>query len=411
MTPLLGIAAAHVLGAMVLSVANGSPLRHSLTRPTGAVVTLGILHLVSLGAVGYGVLAVGAAAAWALRPTEQSEQTRWPVLLSISLTMLVLARSASPTSWDELVWLGKARLESLGFGAGVQAALDPGAHVIPPGYPTLWPSAVGWLSLGRDALNTHTRAATLLVLLTTAVALHTWAPRIERRNLLALVAAFAAPLVWVHARSVYADLPVGLLGLALLGQLLSSRDGRVGLEPIATAVVLTGFKDEGLAHVLAATGAAVLAHGRLTTQWRRLLPAGVALATAVGWHWLLNRAQVVNTDHALALPYWPWVPKLAALLWLHATDIFSWGVFWAVAAVAALRGGSALPVRALRWLVLADLACIAIELLSGPERVRVFAENGTLVNRLLMQAWPAAAACVVAALSNSLPSTTAATER
>ena len=41
----------------------------------------------------------------------------------------------------------------------------------------------------------------------------------------------------------------------------------------------------------------------------------------------------------------------------------------------------------------------AAALLSGPERVRVFAENGTLLNRLLLQLWPCAALVVWRTLS------------
>jgi hypothetical protein len=215
---------------------------------------------------------------------------------------------------------------------------------------------------------------------------------------LALVAVLATPLAWVHLRSTYVDLPVGLLGLALAGHLVGAGGGRPPVEALATAIVLVGFKDEGLAHVLAATAAAWLVAERKRAAWRLLAPALVALLTVAAWRFLMRGAGVDNADHALAAPYWPWAPKLASLLWLHATDVLSWGVFWAVALAVLLRKADGAGPRALRWLVLVNLAFIAVALLCGPERVRVFAENGTLLNRLLMQLWPGAAVAVLASL-------------
>ena len=400
--PLLALALLHVVGAGLLAVAARLPVRLALRRPSAALVALAVLALASLGMPGLGLLAALAGAGWMARParpTMEASPIPWPFLGA--LTALVLARPLVPTQWDELVWLGKARLESLGFGAGVRAALDSSQHLVPPGYPPLWPSAVGWLALGRDALPAHTLAASVLVLLALAAALEAWAPLVERPSPLAVAVALAAPLAWVHLRSTYVDLPVGLLALALLGQLLRSVDGRPPVEALALAVLLAGFKDEGLAHVVAATVAAWVVVGRTRAAWRLLLPALLALLFAGTWRALLASAGISDSDHALAAPYWPWVPKLGALLWLHASDVFSWGVFWAVVIAVMVRRGPGDASRALRWLVLCDLAFVAVELLCGPERVRVFAENGTLVNRLLMQLWPAAAALVVLGLGDS----------
>jgi hypothetical protein len=55
--------------------------------------------------------------------------------------------------------------------------------------------------------------------------------------------------------------------------------------------------------------------------------------------------------------------------------------------MAAARGGR-LEARGLGFALVANLAFMMVALLVGPERVRVFAENGTLLNRLLMQLWP-----------------------
>lgn len=392
----LGLAALHALGALLLTAAR-TPWPHALRSPSVAWAALAALHLISFGPAGVVLLGLAAVALWRVRgAAPEPPQAPWALLGG--LAVLVLARPWVPTQWDEFVWLGKARLEALGFGAGARAALAPAEHLIPPGYPSLWPSAVGWLSLGRDGLAAHVVAGSLLVLLAGAAALEAWTPLLRARGKvgrLAPLAAVAAPLVWVHLRSTYVDLPVGLLGVALLGQLLR---GNVALAT-ALAVALVGLKDEGVAHVVAATLAALLATGTRRPSWPHLAPAGVALLAAATWRGLLALHQVTNVDHSLGAPYWPWLPTFARLFWLHATDIFSWGVFWAVALAVVLRGLSGREGRALRWLMAANLGFMAVGLLAGPERVRVFAENGTLVNRLLLQLWPGAALAVLFALA------------
>lgn len=399
---LAGLVLLHALGAVLIALASRTSWRAALARPSSALVALAALYLVSLGAPGVGVLVVAAVATRWRRPRTDLVPARFPWPAFVALAALVLARPWVPTQWDEYVWLGKARLESLGFGAGVRAALDASQQLIPRGYPTLWPSAVGWVSLGHDALSTHTLAASLLVLLALAAALDAWAPLLpDRLGWPAIAAVLAVPLAWVHMRSTYVDLPLGLLGVALLGQLLRGTDARPPVEATALALVLVGFKDEGLAHVLAASAAAWLVVGRRGGAWRLVVPTVLALVATGLWRWLERRAGVDNVDHALSAPYWPWVPTLAQLLWRHASELFSWGVFWAVALAVLLGRPDGDGPRALRWLLLADLTFIAVELLCGPERVRVFAENGTLVNRLLMQAWPAAAGAVLFALATA----------
>jgi hypothetical protein len=86
------------------------------------------------------------------------------------------------------------------------------------------------------------------------------------------------------------------------------------------------------------------------------------------------------------------------LLVLHATDVFSWGVFWAVTLAVLLLPSKDPIARALRWMLLFLVLFMAAALLGGPERVRVFAENGTLLNRLLIQLWPCASLLVLLGL-------------
>lgn len=384
MVSLLGLALAHIAGALLRTMLTGAPLRHALKSPSSAWFALAVAYALSLGWAGALVLATLVAASLALRRRETSVAVPW--LAIAGLAGLVLARPWVPTQWDEFVWLGKARLESLGWGNVVAAALDPSQHLIPPGYPPLFPAAVGWLSLGQDSVNAHVLAASGLLWLSAASAVEAWTERVGRPSMLAL-AVFATPLVWVHLRSTYVDLPVGLLGVALLGQVL-----RAGPAAVPLAVVLVAFKDEGLGHVLAACFSALL----VTRSWRVALPAVAGLVTALIWRWLAHQHGVENSDHALGAPLWGWAGTLVKLAVLHATDVFTWGVFWAVALGCALPDRSPTgPARALKVLVGLDLLIIAAALLAGPERVRVFAENGTLINRLLLQVWPAAALLII----------------
>ena len=216
---LLGLLVLHLSGAVIRQVLTRCGWRVALRSPSSAWFAVVIAFAVSLGGSGVFVLvglAVVASQASGLSPTLSPVGERG----LLGLGAIVLARPWMPTQWDEFVWLGKARFESLGFGAGVQAALDPAQHVIPAGYPPLWPSIVGWLSLGHDSITTHVLAASLLLLLCAATALEA-IPR-ERPVVLAIAVLAAAPLVWVHARSTYVDLPVGLLGVALVSLLLTS---------------------------------------------------------------------------------------------------------------------------------------------------------------------------------------------
>ncbi|MFZ5443414.1 MAG: hypothetical protein ACOZQL_25630 [Myxococcota bacterium] len=252
---------------------------------------------------------------------------------------------------------------------------------------------MGWLSLGVDALGAHVVAGSLLVLLCLAVALEAWSRELAQAPRWALVLIVTAPLVLVHARSTYVDLPVGLLGAALLGLLLAERPAPAA---VAVAIVLAAFKDEGLAHVAAASIAAAVVRG-----WRRGPAWGPLLSAAIGfgsWRLLVKASGVAVVDHALAEPAWGWTPRFFELLALHATDFFSWGVTWAVVLAAMTLRSLPPPARALRLLLVGNLALTLAALLVGPERVRVFAENGTLLNRLLVQLWPAAALLVLSAL-------------
>lgn len=397
MSAWLGLTLVHLAGASLLAIASPARLLGVLRSPAAAWVAVAALYAAALGLAGLPLLGVLAVAALVARrrpaSTPVADPVPWPWLLA--LAVVVLARPWVPTLWDEFVWLAKARFEALGFGAGVRAALDPSQHLIPPGYPPLWPSAVGWLTLGEDSLQAQVLGSSLLLLLAAGTALEGLGaarqelpgPLRPARAATGLVLALAAPYVWVHWRSCYVDLPVGLLSLALLANLLVP--SRLLLATVL-ALVLAASKDEGLAHVLAAAAAA----GLVRRSWDALLPAAAGITASVAWRWLAASHGVSSVDHALGTPAWSWLPTVGRLLLLHASDVETWGVFWALVVAALLRGGTSPLGRALRGLLCVSGGLLIGALLVGPERVRVFAENGTMLNRLLLQLWPAAAVLV-----------------
>lgn len=396
MIAFLGLLVLHGCGAALRHVATRCGIGVALRSPASLFVALAVAYACALGWPG-AVLLIG----WALvarresvAPMPPREAGAW-----LGVTAMVLARPWVPTHWDEFVWLAKARFVSLGFSAGVDAALDPAQHLIPAGYPPLWSLAVGWLSWGRDDVGAHVLAASLLVLACAAVAVEAWREELSALPKWSVLVLVAAPLVLVHFRSTYVDLPVGLLGLGLLGLLLR---GSV-FPSVALAIVLAGFKDEGLAHVLAATAAAFFFAA--PRRWALFGPAVAAFLTVAVWRVLVRTSGVNLFDHALGWPAWGEAPRLLQLFVMHATDFSSWGVFWSVVvAVLVSRTGSR-SAHALRVMVLANLLFTFAAILMGPERVRVFAENGTLLNRLLVQLWPCAVTLLLSALRPSPPLT------
>ena len=389
MIALAGLLGLHLLGAALLAFAQRAPFTAALRSTSAVWASLAVLGACALGLPGVGVLITLALAAYALRAHGlDSPALPWRALAV--LAVLVLARPWVPTQWDEFVWLAKARFEALGFGAGITAALDPAQQVVPAGYPPLWPSAIGWLCLGRDSLQAQVLAGSLLVLLSAATAAQSVLPLLQQAKVSrwwALVL-LAAPLVWVHLRSTYVDLPVGLLGVALLGRLLAPR---LTLDAVVLAVVLAGIKDEGVALALSATVGAM----SVRRSWQTVLPLLAAVVTALTWRLLVSASGVVVFDHALGTPQLGWLPRFAELLVLDASDVFTWGVFWSVVAGAAVVGVRSPSARPFVAMLAVNVAIMAGVLIAGPERVRVFAENGTLLNRLLLQLWPVGLAVVL----------------
>jgi hypothetical protein len=353
-----------------------------------------------------------------------------PHLAAIGLALAVVAvlRPAVPMYWDAFVWLGKARIESTGLGGLRAAALDAGADVIPHGYPLLWPLEASWLSmLGKTAaaLVAGAAAATMLALLLfldavaeafeggdVPVAGFDKRPRWAFGGALALL--LVTPMCWVHLRSAYADLPVGLLAATCtlrLGRCVEGSDDQRSDLTVAllAAAALAGTKDEGIGHVTAivlATLAAQPRGGRREAlRWLSVL--GSAAVVFVGWRALLDARHVVNTDHELSAPaHVGALGPLARVVLSSAADTRTWGALWpiAIGAVAAVlgRASSFRPAtRLAAYALLGQAALLAAALVFGPERVRAFAFEGTLVNRLLVQLVPAVGALLALALGDA----------
>jgi hypothetical protein len=422
--PLLALALAQLVGALLRAApafargqeAPGHARRAflaALASPASALVALALTYGASLGLAGAPlVAALAAALLWPLRSDEPEEIAALPRPVAFTcagVLAAVLARPMVPTCWDEFVWLGKARFESEGFGAGVRAALDPAAHLMPPGYPTLWPAASGWLALGADDLGAITGGASTLVALAVALFLERAARAVraaegaeEGSASLGLfrgaALAIAAPIVLVHLRTTYVDLPLGLLGAALFFELAASSASPSPVVAASLAVALVGIKDEGAAHLAAAVLGAAYARGvRLRDLPRAFAFTVGAGAVALGTWQLLVSAHGIGRDHGGFSPAISWAARLPLLLAAHATELTSWGLVWPAVVVAGVHARRERPARAIGIALAVNLACVAAMLAFGPPRVRAFAENGTLLNRVLVQLWPLGAALVLEA--------------
>ena len=387
-------------------------------HPALAVVLAGLLFVARRGMRG-GSAPGGAGPSARLAP--------YIGVIAIALAGVAVLRPAVPLYWDAFVWLGKARIESNGLGALRAAALDANADVIPHGYPLLWPLAASWLSMfGKNAaaLVAGAAAATLLALLlfldATAEAFQGGDPPpagFEARPRWAFAGAMAlllvVPMFWVHLRSAYADLPVGLLAATCalrLGRCLERPDDsrRDVAVAVIAATILAGTKDEGIGHVAAIVVAAALLEPRAGQKEARrwLAVVGSAAVLFIGWRALLGAHHVVNTDHELSTPAVGALGGIGRVVLASATDTRTWGALWPLAggAVAAVfaKGSSFRPATRLAALALVgQAALLAMALVFGPDRVRTFAFEGTLVNRLLLQLAPLAGALLALSLGDA----------
>ncbi len=359
----------------------------------------------------------------------------WWGIAAVVLTLVVVCRPANLAYWDSFVWLAKARIESEGWGALRTAALDQSTDVVPSGYPLLWPLAASWLSMsGRsmEALAAGAAAMTLVTLLlfldaAADAAGFSCAPGAPgegedattsepRWAALGLALVALTPLVFVHLRSAYADLPVGLLAATCTLRLARSveRGDAPGDLAVAamTATALAGIKDEGMAHVVALVVALIAVKvWKLWAGERLPLAPGMAVLAAAaipfnGWRLLLSSHHVVDADHSLSRPDFHAAGAIGRTVLTNMTDTRSWGALWPIAfACAALvlaRGKTfRSATRLATFAFLAEGALLVAAIVFGPARVRAFAFEGTLVNRLLLQLAPAAGVMLMFALADA----------
>ena len=310
-------------------------------------------------------------------------------LLAMGVGLWVF-RAHEPTLWDEHVWLLKAKLAWLGTLRS--ASFSPDSDAIPIGYPIGFPVVCAWL--GGAAVDLGAVLARALCLGAFAASLTRARPESLSRVALLLV---ATPLLLVHARAAYVDLPMGLLSAALYLEL--SAPSPTSLRAMVLATLLATFKDEGIAHVI------VIGVYTLCVQPRPARRAvALALSSAGGafacWRVLLQQHSVVPSEHALGSPAWSHLGLIIAKLFWHLSDLRSFGLLFAATVASVL---ASLWVRALRhdavtWLLL--LAALLWGVLAGPDRVREFAASGTLLGRLLVQLAPLAALLVARAMQH-----------
>jgi hypothetical protein len=225
------------------------------------------------------------------------------------------------------------------------------------------------------------------------------------------------PLVFVHLRSSYADLPVGLLAATCTLRLVRSVE-RGGDAPgdlsvaAMTAVALAGIKDEGMAHVVALVVALIVVKvWKLWAGDRLPLAPGLAVLAAAaipfnGWRLLLASHHVVDADHSLSRPDFHSAGAIGQTVLAQLADTRTWGALWPIAfACAALvlaRGNTfRSATRLATFAFLAEGALLVSAIVVGPARIRVFAFEGTLINRLLLQLAPAAGAMLMLALADA----------
>lgn len=331
------------------------------------------------------------------------------VATALLLFVMLAARPAVPCYWDAFVWLGKARAAALGPARLIAGGLAPSTPVfIPQGYPVFEPLAVALLGglspAPRDVVAGSVGFEIIALLLFMGALAEDAASDAVRQARLGVVALLllCAPLVVVHLRSAYVDLPLGLMAAAL-AMLVTHRKTGFACAVLAMAIAVT--KDEGLVHVVVIGLAALVrsraekGEERVALRGRALATLGGGLATAGAWHLRLHLAHVVNTDHALSIPTFGRILPLGEFVVEHVSDFRSWGALWVLAlgaAVAIAAKPRSAPKSAL-WFASLFFAVAFVMfggLLSIPGQVMEFAAGGSLLNRLGVQLSPYAALLV-----------------
>lgn len=362
-----------------------------LSLPELALLALGVWVALQIS-FGLGALWIGALL-WAGFDAHREPAPPASMAFIAIVVTLWLVAPATPLAWDEQVWLMKAKLAALGLlRAG---ALTANSEVVPPGYPIGFPVACGWLGAGHVALGAIVLRAICLGAFVAAILRH-------RRDLTlhTVLVLACTPLVLVHLRLAYADLPVGLLSGALFVELRAETPSP--LRALIVAGMLTSLKDEGLAHVVVVAGLAALQH----RQRASFLATLGALCMFGAWRFLCWQHHVTDSDHALGMPVLSQLGTILEMTAHHACDVRSFGGLWllvvALVVVALVRGPQRHELASLFVLAAVLLAAVIF----GPPRVREFAMSGTLLGRLLLQLVPTAAVLVATPLAKTRGGTT-----
>jgi hypothetical protein len=384
------------IGAVLDRALGGSLGAETRAWPLRVVVGLtlacaALLHPLALAALIAIHVATGRRRRAEVIPDAQSarglDSDRTALLVLAFFALVVLLRAPTPLYWDEHVWLAKARLGPLVLR---EASLDPDGGVIPRGYPILASFAQSLLAAGREDLGALTAGATALGLLAVTAVIALLPPR---RALAWTAALLTMPLVWIHLRSAYLDVTLGLLALALV-RCLDERSARARQGAIAVAFVLAGAKDEGLAHVIAVTAAHVLSQATRREALREAAPSLTAALLAAG-AWAVLRAVhgVTSDDHALGLAGLTELGAIALELARAMTDLHSFGLAWPVALGASIAAFASDAPRSKRLALalLFQILSLTAGLALGTDRVVAFTLDGTVAPRLLLQLAPLAA--------------------
>lgn len=379
----LGAGLERALGARLGADPSAWPLR---TVVGLAIACAALLH--PIVAVGLLVIHVVAARARGEENASSGLAIDRVALLALAVFALaILLRTPVPLYWDEHVWLAKVRLGPLALR---EAALDPASHVIPRGYPIVASLAESLFALGRADLDAITAGAAALGVLAASTAISVLPPR---RALAWTLALLTMPLLWIHLRSAYLDVIVGLLALTL-ALCLQARSAHARHGAIAVAFVLAGAKDEGLAHVIAVTAAHVLSQTTRREALREAAPSLTAALLAAGaWAALRAVHGVTSDDHALGLAGLTDLGAIALELARAMTDLDSFGLAWPSALGASLAAFASDTPRSKRLALalLLQLLSLTAGLALGTDRVVAFTLDGTVAPRLLVQLAPLAA--------------------
>lgn len=388
-------------GAVLYGAGVGVSAASLLVR---ALLGLTLLaELVIHPALGIALALVLVAATWRSHASSSPVPDRIPFITSSGAAALLVAiiaavlRPPVPIFWDESVWLGKARVACEGGAVLMERVLDPQSVLVPRGYPIVAAVLEACFALRDDSLASLVAGGTALVLVSLAlyVLLLGRAAESSFEERATLVVLALTPLAWVHLRSVQLDLPEGLLVAALvLAVERAERGDRLGLPAAVTAALLLGIKDEGLAGALAVAialgtrGATPLARRAAWTAFGSLAISMLVFRVR------LHVAGSANDDHTLGALSPRFVLDLLRDGARDASDMQTWGLVPAVslaACIATLSRDAPSRARRVALVIVLHALGLALALVLGPQQVRDFALEGTLLDRLGLELLPSAA--------------------